>query len=76
MNNDFDNIVKSIKQLSTGDKLKILYLLNEEQNKKPTEDEIITFVSQRTQELEKWNEDVDELLRETRQFFNELDKTV
>ena len=72
MDNNLDNILNSIKQLSTGDKFKILYLLQEEQKKKPTQEEIITFVSERTKELEKWNTDIDEWLEESRKFFNEL----
>ena len=76
MDNNLDNIMNSIDQLSTGDKIKILYFLQEEQKKKPTQEEIITFVSERTKELENWNKDVDKLLKETRQFFNELDRTI
>ena len=72
MDNNLDNIMNSINQLSTGDKIKILYLLQEEQKKKPTQDEIIAFVSERTKELEKWNKDIDGWLEESRKFFNEL----
>lgn len=72
MDNNLNNILNSIKQLSAGDKIKILYLLQEEQKKKPTQQEIITFVSERTKELKRWNKDIDEWLEESRKFFNEL----
>ena len=72
MDNNLGNIINSINQLSTGDKIKILYLLQEQQKKKPTQEEIITFVSERTKELEKWNKDIDEWLEESRKFFDEL----
>ena len=72
MDKNLDNILDSIKQLSTGDKLKIFYLLQEEQKKKPTQGEVIAFVSGRTKELEQWNKDIDKWLEESRKFFNEL----
>lgn len=72
MDKNIDNILDSIKQLSTGDKLKIFYLLQEEQKKKPTQEEISAFVSERTKELENWNKDIDKWLEESRKFFNEL----
>lgn len=76
MDKNLDNIINSIKQLSTGDKLKIFYLLQEEQRKKPTGGEIASFFSEETKKLEKWNQEVDELLKETRKFFDELNTTV
>lgn len=76
MDKNLDDILHSIKQLSTGDKLKIFYLLQEEQKKKPTEEEIASFFSEETKKLEKWNQEVDELLKETRKFFDELNTTV
>ena len=72
MDKDLNNIISSINQLPPGDKLKILYILQEEQKKKPTQEEVIAFVSERTKELEKWNEDVDKWLTESRKFFDEL----
>ena len=72
MDKNLDNILNTISRLSTGDKLKIFYLLQEEQKKKLTQEEISAFVSDRTKELEKWNEDVDKWLEDSRKFFDEL----
>ncbi|OGI09913.1 MAG: hypothetical protein A3I68_00165 [Candidatus Melainabacteria bacterium RIFCSPLOWO2_02_FULL_35_15] len=76
MDNNLDNILNSIKQLSTGDKLRILYFLKEEQNKKPTQEEIVSFFSEETKKLENWNQEVDKLLEETGKFFSELNKSI
>lgn len=70
MDNNLDNILSSIKQLSTGDKLKIFYLLQEEQKKEPTEEEIVDFVTDRTKELDKCSKEIKEALLESRRFIS------
>ena len=75
MNSNLDNILSSIKQLSSEDKIKVLYFLQHEQTNL-TNDEIVSYVSKSCSELEKWNKDVEGLLEDNRQFFNELKKSI
>ena len=75
MDKNLDNILNTISQLSTGDKLKIFYLLKEEQKKKPTPEETALFFSEETKKLEKWSKEVKELLAESRKFIDEIKKS-
>lgn len=80
MDKNVDNILKSIKSLPKEDQIRILYFLEQEQVKKELspqkEKEVISFMSEKTDELERWNKEIDDLLKKTKQFFNELDKTI
>ena len=78
MDKNLDNIMNTLKQLSGEDKTRILFFLEQERQKNltPKEQKIVSYFTEETKKLEKWNQEVDELLKDTRKFFDELNTTV
>ena len=73
MESHIDKLLHSIKSLPLEDKVKILYFLELETfESKPGEKEIVPFLSKSSDNLEKWNQEVKELLKENKKFFDEL----
>ena len=78
MDKNLDDILQSIKSLSPEDANKIIYFLlerNKTYNLTQKEKEIVSFMTEKSKEFEKWNKEVKELLIANREFFNELKRS-
>ena len=78
MDKNLDNILQSIKSLSPEDANEIIYFLlerNKTYNLTQKEKEIVSFMTEKSKEFEKWNKEVKELLIANREFFNELKRS-